>query len=684
MGQIKQDVQALHLRLFPTEVGALKPFLFNFDINYARRFDTQNAQFSAYILSPDQLMRDGFAFKDELLLIISGYKKLQPRTIQAVETVMRTNPFKGRVDPITYFIVSSDEDIDSWISNYMMSHPQSRTPISLSSDTLSANKNDRWFIRNQLATRLYGRDLFDYQLPLDEDLFFFGRGRIVEEFLDALRKGQNKGLFGLRKTGKTSVLFKIRRACDELNIAKAVYLDCKRPEIRNLHWKELFQYIGDEVSKKLNKKYVSVKDSVKNFTKLISTVSGDTKVVIIFDEIEYISHFAHLDPHWGEEFVPFWQTMWSIQSEIRSVSFIIAGVNPYVCEIDLIDRTQNPMFGIVRPAYLTGLDSSEIQQMIRAIGGRMGLGFEDLAIENLEKRYGGHPLLTRMACSYTNQSVNQESIPRPTPITIRRLVSEQRDREDEIFFYCRHIISELADFYKDEFDMLEMLASGNIIDFNDLALEPGYIRHLKAYGIISVSDAGKPVFRIPVLQRYIAAQRARREGDKSIIFVIDKEKRADWLSRRKRTILHDLKLLLRTIHSKNKWQPYANTFFPEADLLHGACLADSWQSFNSFITDLNKCLVETIDLVNPKGGFYGKLKTEYEHLFESLVRIRLLRNNADHLRLHSQVEDGLKNLLSVDLMGRSITQVDEPWFVLQQITIDELFASIQYELNKLN
>lgn len=684
MGQIRADVQNVHLRLFPTETPLLKAFLFNFDVHYARRFDTQNTQFSAYILSPDKLMREGFAFTDELLLIISPFKRLQPRTIQAVEIVMKTNPFKGRVDPLTYFIVSADDDIEEWISKYLMAHPQSRTPIPLSNTSILANKNDRWFIKNELASRLYKRDLFDYQLPLDEDLFFFGRKALVDEFIDAVRKGQNRGLFGLRKTGKTSLLFKMRRTCDELDIAKVIYLDCKVPEIRELRWRELFEFIAVDASKKLNKKYVSVKDPVKNFTKLLSALPDGMRIVIVFDEIEYISYFAHLDKHWAEDFVPFWQTMWSIQSEMRKVSFIIAGVNPNVCEVDLVDKTQNPMFGIVKPAYLTGLDPIDTKQMIRSIGGRMGLGFEDDAIKALNLRYGGHPLLTRMACSFTNHSVSREEMTRPSPISGRRLSSEQIEREDEIYFYCKHIISELEEFYKDEYFMLEMLASGNIVDFNDLSLEPGYIKHLKSYGIISVNEAGKPAFRIPVLQRYIAAQRARRNGDRSIISVVEPSKRESWLIRRKRVILHDLKLLIRTIEQKGRWQPYGNSFLPEADLIQGACLAENWQSFNAFITDINKCLVETIDVIHPKGTFYGKLKSEYEYLFDGLARIRLLRNNADHLRLNSQVEDGLKAYLTRDLLGRTITTIDDPWYVLQQITFDELFSSIQYEINRLN
>jgi hypothetical protein len=41
--------------------------------------------------------------------------------------------------------------------------------------------NDAWFVRNRLLKQLFSRDLFDYTLPLDNDLFFFGRATIVAD-----------------------------------------------------------------------------------------------------------------------------------------------------------------------------------------------------------------------------------------------------------------------------------------------------------------------------------------------------------------------------------------------------------------------------------------------------------------------------------------------------------------------
>jgi hypothetical protein len=630
-------------------------------------------------------MRQNFGFNEEILLLVSDYHNMQSRTLQAVEAVYNQAPFSGRADPLTYFLVSLDKQVEDWTSEYLAQHPQARTPIALNWYDVTASKHDSWYIRNKLSTKLYSRDIFDYQLPLDGDLFFFGRTKLVEEFLDAIRKSQNRGLFGLRKTGKTSFLFKLVRACTDNKLAHAVYIDCKRPDIRTRDWKSLLEYTTEQIWKQLKVKRSPSGKPVDDLIDTLSKLGPNERVCLIFDEIEYLSPLTHADSQWSSDFVPFWQTLWSVQSEFRRISFVVAGVNPHLCEVDLIDRIQNPMFGIVRPSYLTGLQEDEVRQMAQVIGRRMGLAFADEAITYLHTRYGGHPLLTRMACSFTNQSLELKNQARPVLIKADRLQKEQAEREEELHFYCRHVVSELREFYNEEYDLLEILSSGNVVDFIELSAEPGWIKHLKSYGIISVASNGRPTFKIPVIQRFVAGERARRLRTGELRSIVQSSYRTEWLVRRKANILHDLKMLLRIIDDKGLWQPYGQPFIPEADLLQTVSVATNWADFTSFVTDLNKCLIETIEVIHGnKNAFYRELRANYPELFDALSRIRLLRNNADHLRLNKRVEESLAGYFARDLYDKPITQIAEPWFLLQQICLDELFAAIQYETNKLS
>ena len=83
------------------------------------------------------------------------------------------------------------------------------------------------------------------------------------------------------------------------------------------------------------------------FLEIARRTKKNSSLCIAFDEIEYISPLSE-DSHWKKDFVPFWQTLWSVQSEVRRISFIVAGVNPTIVENDMFDGVPNPIFGIVR------------------------------------------------------------------------------------------------------------------------------------------------------------------------------------------------------------------------------------------------------------------------------------------------------------------------------------------------
>ncbi|MDP4158077.1 MAG: hypothetical protein Q8929_20860, partial [Bacillota bacterium] len=95
------------------------------------------------------------------------------------------------------------KDIEEWISKYLSESPESRIIVPFNSNDLIKNKDNSYYIRNIINKYLYGRDLFDYRLPLKKDIYFFGRKDLISNFRDAISKTENRGLFGLRKTGKT-------------------------------------------------------------------------------------------------------------------------------------------------------------------------------------------------------------------------------------------------------------------------------------------------------------------------------------------------------------------------------------------------------------------------------------------------------------------------------------------------
>ena len=153
----------------------------------------------------------------------------------------------------------------------------------------------------------------------------------------------------------------------------------------------------------------------------------------------------------------------------------------------------------MRTRYLTGLDKDEVRTLLGVFGKRMGMAFDPSAVDALFKRYGGHPLLTRMVCSQINNSLKAANSSRPVPVTDHTVMRDIGSREEDIQFYCGHITSELEEFYSDEFYMLALLASGDVVGFNELSSEVDYVRHLKSYGLIDFSRPYLPKFKIPII-----------------------------------------------------------------------------------------------------------------------------------------------------------------------------------------
>jgi hypothetical protein len=329
------------------------------------------------------------------------------------------------------------------------------------------------------------------------------------------------------------------------------------------------------------------------------------------------------------DFVPFWQTLWATQSQIRRLSFIVAGVNPRIVEIDTVAGVQNPIFGIVTPQYLTGFSFPETRAMLHQFGKRMGLKFDHDSALYMFERFGGHPLLTRMAGSYINNAMRAASQKRPVNITRASLSKDESEREQELSFYCRHITSELKIFYPDEYEMLEMLASGNEADFLELSRDPQLVTHLKHYGLLSLEKGWRPSFKIPVLSRFINQERIRDKKGGADFFVVPAERRLDWLKNRIMRVTADSRTLEGVARRNNLSTLYGTNGFPESERFAGAEVVNSRDEFETFINVCNRCFVEPIEIrgkeLRKKNYFWEDVKEEFPHLWESLHRVKLYR-----------------------------------------------------------
>ena len=683
MGVIVSDVKTFYLPKHEDQSDMLKAFLHGFDITYAEEKHINNTTIYAFMLKPEPYISDAFGIDREILLAYSNFETFQPRSLQAANMLFDIFPFKNRIDSLNCFFVSKDRAVieNAGVTSFSDEHSRSIVPFVY--EDIIANRNDAWYVRNVLRSNFYDVDLFGYMLPLQDESSFFGRQQLVSRYIDSIKRGENRGVFGVRKAGKTSLLFKVGRIIREQKLGFVFFYDCKSPSYRNMHWNELLGEICDNIAKRLEidiKREYDVNNIIKSFRYVVhEAATRNLKIVIMFDEIEYISFKSPMNEHWHTEFIDFWQTIWSVQSLHRNLVFILSGVNPSATEIDTINGIQNPLFSIVQSEYLQGLSEEESRTMIKTLGKRMGLKFEHDAISLLYNQYNGHPMLLRLACSYIN--CQYENQIRPIVISKGDIKKIQEAIDIELAYYFKHVVTEIQQFYPEEYEMFELLASGQTSDFVEFATMTEYTKHLYDYGLIAKNEAGIPYVKMPVAGRYVALELAKKEGRKYLFKTIDKDRRDDWVHRRVYSIIRDMRQLEAAIRSAGKDKLFGENSFPEAEKFANIHPVTTEEQFSCFVNICNKCFVESIENYGKSIGknnyFWTEIKGNYPALFDVLHRMKVYRHSMDHLKLQNNVAEKYKEFWAEDSQG--FNDENEVYFVVQQSLLERFLTAVQIE-----
>ncbi len=484
---------------YPSERSAIQPLLRDFDVTWAAKREAFGSSFSAYFIKPAQHVTEMFGFNREILMIRADYSRLQQRIFQATEAELGNLPANRRVDPMVVVIISRASNLREIIGAQSTNNAQTRIFVPFAEDELTSpvNPTDDFFVRNRFRDFLFARDLFDVSQPITSDLYFFGRSSLLVDLQDGLREGKNYGLFGLRKMGKTSLIFKLQRSLEESTTGSLVYRDLQDARLYRMRWWELLDELRQAIAGKSKiKRSSDGTEAAVAFREAVQNLKKPRLTVLALDEIEHISPRLRMEEHWDRDFLDFWKTLRAIQNENRHLALLVAGVNASVLETPTYDGHDNPLFAMAQIRYMPSLEIGEVRTMVRTLGRSMGLQFNEDAYPHLHERYGGHPSLTRMVCSSIHQSTARES--RPVVLSKQDFLSGQDMRDRKMLSFGEHVLGLLKQWYPDEHAMLEMLATGQTSFFRDLAANsPEYAQHLEAYNLI-IGDP--PRLRIPLLE----------------------------------------------------------------------------------------------------------------------------------------------------------------------------------------
>ncbi|WP_110929913.1 ATP-binding protein [Paenibacillus bouchesdurhonensis] len=463
-----------------------------FGVTFSRIERFKNTDYNFSFLQPGDEYREKFNMYNEFLLLFSPFQDFDRRALDFVDKTL--TDYDNRLDKVCIFLVSKDLNITSKIATLNSENKDSKLIVPFTYDEFIRGMVTKEDVENKLREYFYSRDLFAIESPIRNDSYFFGRKKIVQEFYSKYISGEQGGLFGLRKIGKTSVLYALMRTIESKD-GVYIFIDCQNPSVHTLRWFELLESLINKLIKKydiqvdvseytFNEKYAA--SSFEDLMLHIYKALNSKRILFIFDEVEMISIDTASAECWrnGLDFVYFWQTIRAFYQEHQNeLCFLVAGVNPHCVEVASIQGIDNPIFSMINPAYLELFGIYDVKNMVSSIGKYMGLDFDEEIYTKLVEDYGGHPFLIRHICSLINSSVSLE---RPINVNKYDYNREKQNYDIAISKYIEQIIQVLKISYPKEYNLLEILAvQGNEAFLSKLGkADFSTIQHLIGYGIL--------------------------------------------------------------------------------------------------------------------------------------------------------------------------------------------------------
>jgi hypothetical protein len=472
---------------------------------YARRVGAdpafrQMADAWAVLVRFGLVMETTFGLTREVLLLYSPHRDLQIRSYNALPVLLASLP--RDVTPGVALVSTPDprqaEKLDDWSDLYFTAIP---IPVA----TMDSDQHSRGIIRS-LEQRLFSRDLYAETAPVTGPAFF-GRQIMLQSLLDDVRSHRVPGLFGLRKSGKTSVLKKLGETLLEDTRRPYVFVlrdleslpSLPRPVIRPL----IFD-LRESILAQLRQRGFRTRELAEmvdggdllEFRRALQTLlnrAGETQlhVVVALDEVEYLCPPDQVDVETPEtqEVTQFFRALRSLVQETRNFTFVIAGLASASIEAGTLFGRPNPLFSWAKPYYVPPFSAAESESLLITLGRRMGLVWDKAAGDEVFETTGGHPYLLRdLASAVTRRLPLRAAQRRVTRGEVHKRVPQWRRATAG---NVKEMLSHVERFYPTEAVLLDILEE-DPAGFEELAREdPQAVHHLLGLGLVTENETGR-------------------------------------------------------------------------------------------------------------------------------------------------------------------------------------------------
>lgn len=460
-----------------------------------------------------------FGFTREVAIFYSSFSDLQSRTHSALREYLRSGLSRD-VTPDVVLISAPDENLSRKADDW--SRP-TLTMIPLPPLESAEGKEGADLFVSILQNRLYKRDIFSETTPVS-GRDFFGRQRVLQSLASDIDTQRVAAVYGLRKTGKTSLLHHLREHFADTDDAVVFVLrDLESlPNPDNGAIRELVPDLAEALSLTLRERGFRNVDfadlaadaTIAQFRRALLSVlereKAPLRIVLAFDEIEYLCppDLVQQPLPEAEDIPQFLGAMRSIQQENESFTFALSGLTTAITEASTLYGRPNPIFAWAKPYFLSPFDLAEATDLVRTIGFRMGMTWDDASIQSLLIATGGHPYLLRSLAS---------EVARDLPISpdrrrvfkshVERAATEWRRK---LAGTRQAMLLDLYRYYPDESALLELFAESPadfafLADENEVALA-----HLLQLGLLR--NLTRAEYELSPLANILGVTRSGQEG----------------------------------------------------------------------------------------------------------------------------------------------------------------------------
>lgn len=550
--RLKEDPERITVHLKPSSgekeiLDKLKRYLY---ISYVNDYDLGDGTLFPYSLAgTTSMLKQFIRGQYEFLIVFSHFDNgdWQQNTIKAAKQIRHLRIITERRPLVNFYIlISNARSLKSEIDRIKGGTDAAIIPFTFDEILQNDYNSLRALILSRFSEYYFENNMLGETDPIEEDTLLFGdRGKIADSIVERCKNGSHSGIFGLRRSGKTSVLKAVLRRLDFNEIKYAQFES--RTELATLDsWKTaLF-----DIAKKVRSKTLDIRqgdtesrvefderlglnsseeDYQKRATKcFVEDIKLYTRnlgtFVIAIDEIELITYNTATFNAWKDlgAFESFWGALRDC-----GCSLILCGVNSTINEQSHIEykgkTCDNPMYERIHncadfsKTYLPSFSDEQTKVMINTLGGYSNVAFNNVYVD-INEAFGGQPYSIRQFCAFMFDQVKDQRKSNVlfefSKAAFAAYIANYRKSTNGIEMF-KTILEHIDTYYKSEYEMLKRIALSpdkfrSLDDVKDIRL----IDHLEKYGLIEYDRTTSHItFNIRSLQDYIVATTNKRPED---------------------------------------------------------------------------------------------------------------------------------------------------------------------------